>query len=251
MNFIQLKKYLKSEEAKAFRGWDFTYLNGRWDSEKLPWDYKQILLGYLQSSDKLLDMGTGGGEFLLSLNHPYELTSVTESYPPNIQLCEDNLSPLGIQVKQVFDDKSLPFSVDTFDIISNRHESFNAVEVNRILKDGGYFITQQVGGKNNNDLSHKLLDNFNPQFSDHNLKHNRELLENLGFKILLEDESFTQIKFYDLGALVYFAKIIEWEFPGFSVDSCFNNLCKLHNELQDNGSIMGTEHRFIFVAQKV
>lgn len=251
MNLEQLKEYLKNEEAKTFKGWEFSYLDGRWNTEKLPWDYKKILLSYLKPLDKLLDMGTGGGEFLLTLNHLPNLTSVTESYPPNVQLCYDNLSPLGIEVKQVFNDSSLPFAANTFDIISNRHESYEIDEVKRILKSGGYFITQQVGGCNNNDLSRKLINNFIPQFPNHDLNHNRELLINSGFNILFEDEIFTQIHFYDLGALVYFAKIIEWEFPGFSVDSCFDNLCRVQKELLKNGYISGTGHRFIIVAQKV
>ena len=29
-------------------------------------------------------MGTGGGEFLLTLDHPFYNTVVTESYPPNV-----------------------------------------------------------------------------------------------------------------------------------------------------------------------
>jgi len=63
-----------------------------------------------------LDLGTVGGEFLLTLNHPYNLTSVTESYPPNVELCYDKLSPLGIEVKQTFNDKNHPFDDSTFDI---------------------------------------------------------------------------------------------------------------------------------------
>lgn len=250
MELDKLKSYLKKEEEQAFKGWDFTYLDGRWNVEKLPWDYKGILLSYLQPSYKLLDMGTGGGEFLLTLNHAYSLTSVTESYPANVQLCHDRLSPLGVDVRQVFDDRRLPFDTNTFELIINRHESFNIGEVKRILKNGGYFITQQVGGCNNNDLSHKLIEDFIPQFTNHYLEHSREMLINEGFDILLEEEVFNQTKFYDLGALVYFAKIIEWEFPGFSVDSCFDNLCKVQKELTKNGYVSGTQHRFIIVAKK-
>ena len=35
---------------------------------------------------RLLDMDTGGGEFLLSLGHPFERTAATEGYPPNVEL---------------------------------------------------------------------------------------------------------------------------------------------------------------------
>ena len=250
MNFEQLKANWKKEEQNAFKGWDFSYLDKRWGSEPLPWDYKLIVSNYLKPSDKLLDMGTGGGEFLLTLNHPNELTGVTEAYPPNVELCKRTLSPLGIDVRQDFDDSEIPFGADEFDVVINRHEAFDVNEVSRILTSGGYFITQQVGSKNNNDLSNKLIDGFSPRFPDHDLKNNIQLLQDLGFAILFSDEAFPTIKFFDVGALVYFAKIIEWEFPKFSVDSCFENLCKAEKELHEHGFIMGTEHRFIIVAQK-
>jgi len=67
---------------------------------------------------------------------------------------------------------------------------------------------------------------------------------------LLEDEVYSQTKFYDMGALVYHAKIIEWEFPGFSVDTHFENLCRIHTELIENGYVSGIQHRFIVVAKK-
>ena len=43
-----------------------------------PGIFAQVIKKYLKPTDKILDMDTGGGEFLLSLRHPYELTSTTE-----------------------------------------------------------------------------------------------------------------------------------------------------------------------------
>ncbi|HBF39089.1 MAG TPA: SAM-dependent methyltransferase, partial [Firmicutes bacterium] len=97
-----LKENWKNEEQNTFKGWDFSYLDKRWQHEQLPWDYKLIVANYLKPADKLLDMGTGGGEFLLTLNHSHVLTSVTESYLPNVELCKQTLAPLGIEVRQVF-----------------------------------------------------------------------------------------------------------------------------------------------------
>ena len=57
--------------------------------------------------------------------NPYEKTAITEGWEPNINLCEEALEPLGICMKQVFDDNELPFHDDTFDVIINRHESYN------------------------------------------------------------------------------------------------------------------------------
>ena len=114
MEYDKLKELCKEEEKKAFKGWDFSYLRDRWIGEELAWNYRDILIEYLNSDYKLLDMGTGGGEFLLSLNHPYNNTFVTEAWEPNVQLCKEKLEPLGIQVKQVFNDNELPFENDIF-----------------------------------------------------------------------------------------------------------------------------------------
>lgn len=251
MNHEQFKKYLKNEEKQFFKGWDFSYLDGRWDGEHIPWDYKKIVLSYLQTEHRLLDMGTGGGEFLLTLGHPFYNTSVTEAYPPNVEICQTKLKPLRITVKQVFDDAVLPFEDFSFDIVINRHEAYDIGEVNRILKNGGYFITQQVGGKNDVDLAEKLINNRESLHPNHDLKNNIETFKNNGFGILQSEESFSSIRFYDTGALVYFAKIIEWEFPGFSVDACFDNLCKIEEEINETGYIEGTEHRFIIASKKI
>lgn len=250
MNQEEFRNYLKIEEKQDFKGWDFSYLNGRWEGEHIPWDYKKIVLSYLHKKHKLLDMGTGGGEFLLALNHPFNNISVTEAYPPNVEICRMRLEPLGVTVKQIFDDSVLPFADSSFDIVINRHEAYDVGEINRILKNGGYFITQQVGGQNDADLAEKLINDGESIHPDHDLKNNVRAFKNNGFDILQSEESFSPIRFYDTGALVYFAKIIEWEFPGFSVDAYFDNLCKIEEEINKTGYVEGTEHRFIIVARK-
>jgi hypothetical protein len=58
------------EEEKTFTGWDFSYLTNRTATQELPWDYKTTVLSEMKSTTTLLDMGTGGGEFLLSLSPP-------------------------------------------------------------------------------------------------------------------------------------------------------------------------------------
>ena len=250
MQYGKLKELWKEEEKNAFKGWDFSHLKNRWVDEELPWNYRDILNRYLNSDYKLLDMGTGGGEFLLSLNHPYNNTSTTEMWETNVKLCKERLEPLGIEVKQVFNDNELPFENDTFDMIINRHESFDIEEVRRILKPNGMFITQQVGGKNNEILSKALIKDFNPKFPGNTLGTRlKEIEENL-FEVLYAREFFPFLRFKDIRAIVYFAKIIEWEFPNFSVDSCFQELCELNEEIKVKGYIESIEHRFIIVCRK-
>ncbi|WP_231637302.1 class I SAM-dependent methyltransferase [Paenibacillus sp. FJAT-27812] len=231
--------------------WDFSYLANRTATQELPWDYNATVLNQMKSTTTLLDMGTGGGEFLLSLSPPKGKTYATEAYTPNYELCKNTLPAFGIDVRLVSDDHELPFESDFFDLVINRHESFSAQEVHRILKPGGIFVTQQVGGQNNRELSTFLLGQqvslTDPNF---NLQTCRDELLKARFTVIEGMEHFPLLQFYDVGALVYFAKIIEWEFPGFSVRECLDKLILLQEKLEQNGFIQSTEHRFFITARK-
>ena len=199
---------------------------------------------------KLLDYDTGGGEFLLSLHHPYENTAATEGYPPNVQLCREKLLPLGIDLRECADASRIPFADASFDIIINRHGDFYPPELYRLLKPGGLFITQQVGSDNDRELVEAVLPGTAKPFPHDNLPEQKKAFEDGGFEILQADEAYRPIHFYDVGALVWFARIIQWEFPGFSVDSCFDRLLTLQETIDSEGNITGTIHRFLIVAKK-
>lgn len=248
MNYDELKSIWKNEEKMSFKGWDFSHLENRWECEELPWSYRDIILKYLEPNHKLLDIGTGGGEFLLSLNHPYKNTSVTEMWEPNVKFCREKLSPFGIDVNQTFDDEKLPFGDNTFDIIINRQASYNIKEIKRILKPNGMLITQQVGSLNNERLS-KLLGMKN---NNHKVKNLEKILidaDNNHLDVIYSDEYFPYFRFKDIGAFVYYAKIIVWEFQGFSVDKCFDILCDMNKELNKKGYIESLAHRYILVCK--
>lgn len=240
------------EEQQSFKGWDFSALSGRMEDDGLPWDYEAAVRAYMNKNEgNLLDMGTGGGEFLLSLSPPPGRTYATEAYPPNVELCKELFPPHGIELRQVFTDDSLPFADDCCDLILNRHEAFSVQEVHRILKPGGVFITQQVGGRNNRVLSEFLLgDEAAPVDEAFNVGRVSDELRSSGFTIVQAAEAFPMLRFKDVGALVYFAKIIEWEFPGFSVEKCYDRLCLLQEQLAQEGYIGSEEHRFIIIAVK-
>ena len=252
MNKDELYKTWKHEEEIAhIHGWDFSHIHGRYEEENdLPWDYEEIVRSFLKDSKKLLDYDTGGGEFLLSLGHPYDMTSATEGYEPNVELCREKLLPIGIDFRECNDQKNIPFDDDTFDIMINRHGDFDPDEIHRILKKSGMFITEQVGGDNDRDLVEMVLPGTEKPFPHLNLRTQQAAFEKAGFKIIRAEEAYRPIKFYDVGAFVWFAHIIEWEFPGFSVDKCFEKLLKMQEIIDRKGVVEGTIHRFLIVAEK-
>ena len=197
---------------------------------------------------RLMDIDTGGGEFLLSLGHPYASTAACEAYPPNAELCRERLLPLGIDFREGGAD-SLPFEDASLDMIINRHGDWNAAEIRRALKKGGLFITQQVGAENDRELVRLLLGDIPLPFPGQYADKAARAFEAQGFDILDVRECFRPIVFYDVGALVWFARIIEWEFPGFSVDGCRDALFRAQRLIEDNGRIEGRIHRFLLAAR--
>ena len=252
MNKEELKLIWKKEESTAhIKGWDFSHIHERYDEEHdLPWDYKEIVKQYLNDDCNLLDYDTGGGEFLLSLEHPFDKTSATEGYKPNVQLCKERLLPLGIHFKECNAPSAIPYEDETFDMIINRHGSFDAGELYRLLKKGGIFVTEQVGGDNERDLVEMVLPGTPKPFPHLNLKEQRRVFEETGFHIIGAQEAYRPIRFFDVGAFVWFAHIIEWEFPDFSVDKCFERLLNMQKIIEDKEEIKGTVHRFLIVARK-
>lgn len=253
MNRNELTHFWKAEEGAAqIHGWDFSHIEGRYTEETdLPWDYRETILRYLKPDMKILDVDTGGGEFLLSLNHRYTNTSATEAYPPNVELCRQTLCPLGIDFRGANGGGHLPFGDSEFDMVINRHGAFHAQEIARVLKGGGLFITEQIGAENDRELVNLLLPkNTALPFPEQYLRIAARKFRKAGFEIMEEQECFRPIKFFDIGALVWFAHIIEWEFSGFSVDACLDRLWYAQQMLEEDGCVQGKIHRFLLVAQR-
>lgn len=135
-------------------------------------------------------------------------------------------------------------------MVINRHGDFNAEEIYRVLKPGGVFLTQQVGAENDRELVALLCGETEIPFPDQYLKLVTRKFEDAGFAILQGEEVFRPIRFFDVGALVWFAQIIQWEFPDFSVDTHRENLLRAQKVLEEQGSIDGRIHRFLLVAKK-
>ena len=250
------KEYLRAlwkheENLAHIHGWDFSHISGRFEEgNDLPWDYEESVRKYLKRNFNILDYDTGGGEFLLSLNHPFDKTSATEGYPPNVELCRMRLLPLGIDFRECNNPAAIPFKDEKFNLIINRHGGFDATEVFRLLQKEGVFITEQVGENNDRDLVEMVLPGTDKPFPHLNLKDQCRNFKEAGFQIIQAEEAYCPVIFYDIGAFVWFAHIIEWEFPGFSVDKCFEQLLEMQKIIDTAGKIEGTIHRYLIIARK-
>ena len=244
-----LKQWKSEEEAFRLRGWDFSCIAEKWDCPEPPWDYNLAVKSYLRDTHLLLDIGTGGGEVLLTIGHPHKNTTVTEGYVPNFELCKRELSPLGIIVAQTFDDKKLPFADQSFDFIINKHEGFDIAEVARTLKQGGYFFTQQVGRQNVHALEQAVNGKAGSASPEHRIDYYENSLLQSGFQIIMRDEAKFPVRFFDVAAVIFFCKACVWNFPGFSVETHFDQLRNIQHEIDAKGCFEATGHRFLLAAR--
>jgi SAM-dependent methyltransferase len=238
----------------TFAGWDFSYISdtGRMATEPLPWSYASLLLPHLRAAGAMLDMGTGGGEFLSRLQPLPAMTVATEGYPPNVPIARDRLSPLGVQVVAIDEetDHTLPLANATFDLIINQHEYYDPHEVQRILKPGGQFITQQVGGGDIPPIRALFSDATPNEYAHWTRDYAVQELLDAGLMITSSAEAFRMARFYDIGALIYYLTAVSWDVPNFSVERHHDALFAIHQRIQNDGYVAVQEHRFIIQAHR-
>ncbi len=233
-----------------FIGWDFSFIAKRYVEDPPSWDYQQQVQARIAQVEAMLDLGTGGGEFLSTLRPLPPHTWAVETYPPNIPIARARLEPLNVRVTEVEALADLPFEATSFELVIARHECFLAGEIYRILQPGGLFITEQVGGQNNLRLNELLQEQVEHPFMGWQLAEAVKQLTAAGFEIIQAREEFPESVFYDIGAVVYYLKAIGWQIPDFSAAQYYDRLQTLHQTIQSNGGLAVKSHRFYIEARK-
>lgn len=243
----------RAEEVGQPPGWDFTALSERMSETPEPWNLDKIWRDQLKLSRHVLDMGTGGGEFLSSFASALPSDTVaTEGWPPNLPVARERLTPHGITVVQHDSDHdmAMPFPDRRFDLVLNRHEGFDAAEVERVLVQGGVFVTQQVGGLEMGEL-HELTGK-EPDNPDVTLRELTRQLTAAGLEVVDDGEDRGWYEFVDVAALVAYLQLVPWDVPDdFSVDRYLDALWELHRRGPARGEpVQLTRIRFWLRARK-
>jgi SAM-dependent methyltransferase len=244
------ERLLKEAWEHDFSGWDWSYLAGRMLESPLTWDYRKMVFDQSRRVHSLLDIGTGGGEFLATLQPFPPQIFATESYPPNFEVACKFLEPLGVKVFGVREEEPLPFEDGSLDLVINRHADISASEVRRVLKPGCHFITQQVGGRNDIRFNEILQEKVEFIYSYWTLDYAVSELVQSGFEIIQALEEFPETSYLDIGAVVFHLKIISWQVEGFTVEKYYDELAYIHNLIQETGKFAVNSHRFLVEARK-
>ncbi|MGH3729463.1 MAG: hypothetical protein ACRDTU_12045 [Micromonosporaceae bacterium] len=182
--------------AAPLSGRDLKYLDGRMIEASTPWSFPDRASELVTGADgPVLDMSAGSGEF------------------------ED------------IDAEALPFPDDRYAVVLNKHDPYHAGEVRRVLRRGGVFLTEQVGGLDGLAINEALGAPLPSGSSEWALSPARAELEAAGLEVNGGRTAFPERLFHDVGALIYFLRAVPRQVPDFSVEHYDKELRLLHDQM--------------------
>ena len=191
---------------------------------------------------------TGGGEVLLTLADALPADTVaTEGWPPNLPVATAALAPHGIEVV-AYDsetDARMPFDDERFDVVLDRHESYVASEVFRVLSPGGVFLTQQVDGRDFEETP-PALRRLAGVPARHAATTCAPRPRRPASRWRPAEEWVGAMRFADVAAFVSYVRMVPWEVPeDFSVDRYADVLLRLTAD-----DLVFTQRRFVLVCRR-
>jgi SAM-dependent methyltransferase len=237
--------------------WGAGFLPGRYLPGEPSWSWPQVARPYVDGAERLLDMGTGDGSWLLTLTPLPSTTIAYEEWWPTVPAATATLRPYGVGLVVCLgaDDNPaserirprLPFADRSFDVVTNRHEAFDADDVGRLLRPGGRFVTQQVGSEE--EASVRGLLGLQPLRQPWTLDVARDELSAAGLAIRDAAEEHVAGRFTDVGAFVAYVRTTPWSAPEFDPVAFRDRLVAVHDHCVRHGGVDIVSHRFWIAAE--
>src|SRR3954449_7699893 len=257
-----LDDLIEEAAAAAFRGWDFVWLRGRTDDPKTRGDTQSWFATHSppraarwtstpvaakrsplarpstgSSSQRRVTRRTSRSRARTSRRLASRLVAV-ESAPDNIDQQDATPADTG---------SHLPFHDGSFDLVLNRYYSYCPNELARVLRPGGTYLTQQRGEGDDELL--RLFDRPVHVGPDFDVAVAVGQLEDAGFEILRAEEFDATVRFFDVGAVVYYLRAIPWIVPNFDVEADRHTLHRIHETIRADGWFGVGSYRFLIEAR--
>lgn len=122
--------------------------------EPLPWDYRQKVGEFLRPGARVLDLSPEEGAFPFSSREGVSATC--------------------------WPGEGVPFADESFDLVICRGRPVDPSEAARVLRQGGFYVTQQTGG----------MDAWEQGAADYNLENEGPRLQAAGFRLMWQHQAY-------------------------------------------------------------
>lgn len=234
------------------RGWDFSKV--RHGRAPVPWDYRAVVCRYLRTSSRVLDVGTGGGERFLGLASRFGVGVGIDADPTMIEVAREN-EPTALAKKvtfQVMRAEALQFPDAAFDIVLNRHSFVHVEEIVRVLRPGGFFITQLVGTRNTHNICTAFGCGPGGEYEidrSQTLPAFVEAFERRDCRVICRAEYDVDYWFEDVVSLVFWLKAIPIP-EDFDIEVHWQQVGQIIATCRTARGIETNEHRELLIVQK-
>jgi len=238
-------------ERAPIAGWDFGWLDGRATEERPSWHYFDLVAERADGVASLLDIQTGTGNMIAALPRVPPLAVATEGYAPNVPLAAQRLREDGAHVVWTDEGRpALPFRTASFELVISRHPVDTWWgDIARVLQPGGSYLSQQIGPHSLRELAEFFLGPL-PHQTKRDPEAARQAAEAAGLVVTDLHSERPHTEFYDVGAVVYFLRLVVWIVPGFTVDRYRDRLEALHEQIERDGAFRTTASRVLIEAHK-
>jgi len=217
--------------AAPVNGWDFSWLDGRATEERPSWHFRERVAERAARAHALLDIECGDGKLLDSLPQRPALTLGVEDYQPRAGMVRATGA-------------ALPLRDASFDLVISRHPIVaHWDEIARVTAPRGTYLAQHVGPRSAAEVGEWFVGPW-PQSDARSPERAQREAERVGLEVVdLRDEELPMV-FDDVGAVVYFLRLVVWIVPDFSVDRYRDRLRAMH----DSMPFHATSTRFLIEA---
>lgn len=245
----ELEKFVRDNEKLA--GWDFSQINI--ERDPIPWNYSSVVRSYLKSNDRVLDIGTGGGEIFLSLAPNFGEGTGIDHNPEMIETAKGNQSKLAVSNIEFIemDGSRLKFEKDEFDIVLLRHLRVYVSEIVRVLRPGGYFITQIVGKRSSKNFLEAFgwtSDSFGPYWWQP-VGELAQQFQGQGCYIVAQGEYDVGYCFKDISSFIFWIMAVPWP-EDIQLEKHWQNINRILEVSTTDRGIETNEHRELLIVRK-
>jgi SAM-dependent methyltransferase len=242
---------VREGDRASVDAWDFTWLDGRATEDRPSWRYFDRVAERVRDVSSVVELQAGTGSMIGRLPALPAFAVATDGFAPSIATAAPRLRERHVHLavtSQVV--PGLPFAGATFDLVVSRHPvDVWWDEITRVLRPGGVYFAQHVGAHSLRDLAELFVQPW-PETSRRDPTLEARAAQAAGLVVNDLRSERTRVAFHDIGAVVYFLRLVPWIVPDFSVDRYGNELRRLHERIERDGVYETTSSRTLIDAAK-